>query len=726
MKKKLYILLFLLALCFMPAIVVQAEEIPKPEIISVKRIASTTIEVKYKLDNCNLNKCGIVVINKNWVYKNPKAMQLRGKDTTTAPFTDLDKDETYEFYVQVYWFEGDLYKTGKPVGPVSEGETTGSKGLSKITTTLQNYETVKIGYTAGSDVKSVKVTNLSVSPSKTVNDSKKTGVTFDKLTPDKSYKFKITPILTDGKEGTSTTKTVSLNIGKATFNSLTKYGYNKLKMAFTRPTASTGIQVENMTTKKKAYYQYKNTAALSGLDYDKTYKFRIRSYYKASSGKYYYGPWTSSKTNTVKLVAPANFTVTSPTSGKATLQYKLEEPSTGVEVYNSVTGKTAKYSYKSKISLGSLTKGKTYKFKIRTYYKTSSGKYYYSYYTDLKSVKIAGTPSSTTKPSTPSTSKPSTGSTTGTSLPVPTSITVYNSDYNAIRIGYTIKNSSKVDGVEIYNATSGKIRTGVTSKSSHVFDNLRYGQSYRFKVRTYVKSGSTKKYSSWSSYSNKITAKLPQVKITMAKDNGSGGVKFRYTTSGTVSGVEIYDITTKNTKTTTYKNAYTWSKLSNGTHRFKIRSYYKSGTKKYYGSYSVEASTKVTSGTTSNNDTTNKNDSTTSNKVTCSIRLTNANGKSISRCTSTSMINITGICQSATSSIRKENITLKYQCTNCKDKNEYYSYGNRMGGQVASIKMFLSNDVNKTYRKYTVKVAAKDGKGAKDSVTKTIQFNKCS
>ena len=49
-----------------------------------------------------------------------------------------------------------------------------------------------------------------------------------------------------------------------------------------------------------------------------------------------------------------------------------------------------------------------------------------------------------------------------------------------------------------------------------------------------------------------------------------------------------------------------------------------------------------------------------------------------------------------------------------------------MGGQVASIKMFLSNDVNKTYRKYTVKVAAKDGKGAKDSVTKTIQFNKCS
>ena len=127
-------------------------------------------------------------------------MQLRGKDTTAAIFTNLNKNEAYEFYVQVYWFEGDLYKTGKLVGPVSEGKTTIPEGLSNITTTLQNYETVKIGYTSGNNVKSVKVTNLSVSPNKTITDTKKAGVAFNKLTPEKSYKFKITPVLTNGKE----------------------------------------------------------------------------------------------------------------------------------------------------------------------------------------------------------------------------------------------------------------------------------------------------------------------------------------------------------------------------------------------------------------------------------------------------------------------------------------------------------------------------------------------
>ena len=712
MKKKLYILLFLLALCFMPAIVVQAEEIPKPEITSVKRITSTTIEVNYKLDNCNLNKCGIVVINKNWVYKNPKAMQLRGKNTTSAPFTDLNKNETYEFYVQVYWFEGDLYKTGKPVGPVSEGETTSSKGLSKITTTLQNYETVKIGYTAGSDVKSVKVTNLSVSPNKTVNDSKKTGVTFDKLTPDKSYKFKITPILADGKEGTSTTKTVSLNIGKATFNSLTKYGYNKLKMAFTRPAASTGIQVENMTTKKKTYYQYKNTVALSGLDYNKSYKFRIRSYYKASGGKYYYGPWTSSKTNIVKLVAPANFTVTSTTPGKATLQYKLEDPSTGVEVYNSVTGTTKKYAYKSKISLGSLTKGKTYKFKIRTYYKTSSGKYYYSYYTDLKSVKIASRTTKPTEPTTPS-------GTVDTTLPIPTSITVSRADYNKIKVGYTISDPSKVDGVEIYNITSGVTRTGITNKTYYDYDKLTYDKAYTFKVRTYKTVNSVKKYSNWSTTSKEIVAKLPTIPNLTAENLGDGKVRFKYTPTGTVSGVEIQDITNSKEngpkKTTTYKSQVVWSNLTSGLHKFRIRSYYTSGSKTYYSYWSTSftnqsdgISVAVTGGT--------------SKKVTCSIAVTNGNNESIKWCTTTSSITVKGTCTSSTSTISASDIHISCGTDKCITSSSI----KKTSGKTATVTgKILNTDDKKDKKRYGISVYATDGVSTKGSISRTVGFKNC-
>ena len=714
MNKKLCILLFLLALCFMPTIVVQAEEAPKPEIISVKRTTSTTIEVKYKLDNCNLTNCGVAIINKNLYFKNDDAIRFRAKNSSVATYSDMNKDEIYEFFIYAYWFEGDVYKVGELVGPVAEGETTGSEGLSKITTTLQNYETVKIGYTAGSDVKSVKVTNLSVSPNKTVNDSKKTGVTFDKLTPDKSYKFKITPILTNGKEGTSTTKTVSLEVGKATFNSLTKYGYNKLKMTFTRPAASTGIQVENMTTKKKAYYQYKNTVALSGLDYNKSYKFRIRSYYKASSGKYYYGPWTSSKTNIVKLVAPANFTVTSTTPGKATLQYKLEDPSTGVEVYNSVTGKTAKYSYKSKISLGSLTKGKTYKFKIRTYYKTSSGKYYYSYYTDLKSVKIASS-TTTTKPTEPAT--PS--GTVDTTLPIPTSITVSRADYNKIKVGYTISDPSKVDGVEIHNVTSGVTRTGITNKTYYDYDKLTYDKAYTFKVRTYKTVNSVKKYSNWSTTSKEIVAKLPTIPNLTAENLGNGEVRFKYTPTGTVSGVEIQDITNSKEngpkKTTTYKSQVVWSNLTSGPHKFRIRSYYTSGSKTYYSYWSTSftkqsdgISVTVTGGT--------------SKKVTCSIAVTNGKNESIKWCTTTPSITIKGTCTSSTSTISASDIHISCGTDKCITSSSI----KKTSGKTATVTgKILNTDGKKDKKRYSISVYATDGTGTKGSISRTVGFKNC-
>ena len=704
MKRKILVLIIAIisGVLFLTNVNAEDVSVPTPNLISVTKLTDTSVTIKYKLDSCTLNNCGIMVMNETWLKeKKNGSIILRSKKDEEYVWQNLEKGKTYNFYVAVYWFDSDgKLNNGKWSGPKSIN--TPLTGLANVNTTISDYETVAINYNAGSDVKSVKVTNLSVSPNKTVTDTAKNGVKFTKLTPGNTYKFKIVPVLTNGQNGTATEKTVSLKLGNASFNTLSRNSYNKVNMGYSKPKQASGVQIENMTTGKRAYFTNSSNATWTGLTYDKTYKFRVRSYYKASTGKYYYGPWTSSKSITVKLQMPTNFSVTSTEPGKVVFTYTLKDPSTGVEIYNNNTSSSIKRAYKSKTSISNLTKGKTYNFKIRTYYKTSSGKYYYSYYTDLKSVKVASVVNK--EPTNP----------VEATLPVPTAVTVSRVDYNKIKVGYTISDPAKVDGVEIYNTTSGVTRTGITNKTYYDYDKLTYDKSYSFKVRTYKTENSVKKYSAWSVVSKEIVAKLPTISNLTGEDTGSGGAKFKYSVLGSTTGVELQDITTsKDTgpkKKTTYKNSVTWTGLSNGLHKFRIRSYYEVGSKTYYSYWSTSFS--------------NQSDgipvTITGNKVTCTLKFTNASSSSINWCTTTSLINVTGTCTSLTSTIKKDDIHI-----NCGDDKCLTSI-EKTGGKTAKITAKISNaNGSKDKKRFSIKVYATDGLNGKGSITKVAGFKNC-
>lgn len=703
MKNKFLIFIFTIFVGLFAFANVEAQEanVPTPKFISASRLTDTSAVLKYKLDSCSLNNCGILIVNETLLKeKSDNAIVMRSKNDEEYIWQNLEKGKTYKFYIAVYWIDSTGFNNGNWVGPKSV--TTSSSGLSNTTVSISNYETVKIKYNAGSDVKSVKVTNLSVKPNKTKVDNNLTGVKFTKLVPGRTYKFKIVPIMTNGKAGTAVTKTVSLKLKNTTFSKLSRYSYNKVKITFKKPNTFTGIQIENMTTGKRTYSIKNTTAIVSGLTYNKSYKFRIRTIYVASTGKYYYGSWSSPKKIKVLLQTPTNFNVTSSEAGKAVLTYSLARPRTGVEVYNVTNGTRTKRSYTQKTIFYDLVKGATYTFKIRTYYKTLSGKYYYSAYTSAKSVKIADVNKAPVD-------------SVETSLPVPTSVTVLRNDYNKIRVGYTISSPSLVDGVEIYNLTSGITRTGITNKEYYIYDKLTYNTSYRFMVRTYKVVSNVKKYSAWSSVSKEIVAKLPTIPNLAGVNTQEGGVKFTYTPSGSVTGVEIQDITTsretgKKIKTY-YQNSYTWKGLSNGLHKFRIRSFYKAGQNTYYSYWSTSF--------------TNQSDgiavTVTGSGITCSLSFTNAKSNSIKWCTYTEAINVTGVCTSSSNTISKDNIHINCGSDKCLSSIE------KTGGKTAKVVAKIKNtNGNRNNQRFNIKVYATDGSGSSNSITKLVGFSNCS
>ena len=109
------------------------------------------------------------------------------------------------------------------------------------------------------------------------------------------------------------------------------------------------------------------------------------------------GDSTLSKSKTFYRVSrPAVSSLTNSASKKMTVKWAKNSKATGYEIQYSTSktfasgNKTVKITSKATVSkvIGSLTKGRTYYVKIRTY-KTVSGTKYYSAWSAKKSVKIA-------------------------------------------------------------------------------------------------------------------------------------------------------------------------------------------------------------------------------------------------------------------------------------------------------------------------------------------------
>ena len=174
--------------------------------------------------------------------------------------------------------------------------------------------------------------------------------------------------------------------------------YNSNKLSWNKVTGASGYEVLRATSKTGTYKSVKTITSGSTVSYtDKslatgtTYYYKVRAYRTVDKKKVYssYSSVVSAKpvlkTPSVKLTSG---------SKKATIKWEKISGASGYEVYRA-TSKSGKYSKIKTITKNStvsyvnssLTKNKTYYYKVRAY-RTVNGKKIYSSYSVAKSVRV--------------------------------------------------------------------------------------------------------------------------------------------------------------------------------------------------------------------------------------------------------------------------------------------------------------------------------------------------
>ena len=186
------------------------------------------------------------------------------------------------------------------------------------------------------------------------------------------------------------TKKVTINVVPAATTSLTAANQaTGIKLTWKKVTGATGYKVYRGTTLLKkitsgSTVTYTDTKANTN---GTKYTFKVVPYASTGDG-------TSKSLTTYRVSRPAISSATNSAAGKATIKWGKNAKATGYEIWYSTsssfsTKKTKAITKYTTVSttLSSLTKGKTYYVKIRTY-KTVSGKKYYSAWSVVKTVKI--------------------------------------------------------------------------------------------------------------------------------------------------------------------------------------------------------------------------------------------------------------------------------------------------------------------------------------------------
>ena len=194
-------------------------------------------------------------------------------------------------------------------------------------------------------------------------------------TGSKTVTFKIIPKTVTGLNATSTTSSITLKWSKVS--------------------SVSGYEVYRATSKSGTYTKMKTTTSTSyqntSLSKTSTYYYKVRAY-KTVNGKKYYGKYSSVIASATTPSTPT-ITVKSPSTRTIKVTWNKITGANGYEIYRK-TGSSGTYSRIKTVTSGStlsytnssLTKGKTYYYKVRAY-KNVNGKKLYSSYSSVKSVK---------------------------------------------------------------------------------------------------------------------------------------------------------------------------------------------------------------------------------------------------------------------------------------------------------------------------------------------------
>lgn len=187
-------------------------------------------------------------------------------------------------------------------------------------------------------------------------------------------------------------------------------------------------------------------------------------------------------------------------------------------------------------------------------------------------------------------------------LPRVTSVQAYNIDDDEINLRW--KAAKGADGYQVKVYSDGKWKSlGTTKRTYFEADELRSAKTYKFKVRAYELKGSKRVYGKYSSVLTSATDpdEVENVKVS-SKDKNVVTLRWSKVPRATRYQVYLYDsVKGKYVRKVTVKsNTATVKKLESGTnYKFKVRAYFKSNDKKYYGDYSDVFSVKTNSSSAS-------------------------------------------------------------------------------------------------------------------------------
>ena len=156
------------------------------------------------------------------------------------------------------------------------------------------------------------------------------------------------------------------------------------------------------------------------------------------------------------------------------------------------------------------------------------------------------------------------------------------------------------DGYLVQKQVNGSWKSvKTTTSTTYTVTGLKTGSTTPFRVRAYVKNGSEKIYGSVSS-TVKGTAQVHKISDFKATSSGTTSVKLTWS-SASVTGYQVYKKTEsgswKKYKTISSKSttSFTDKGLELGTkYSYKIRGYYKTDSKTYYGDFSSAKSVRPT------------------------------------------------------------------------------------------------------------------------------------
>ena len=280
--------------------------------------------------------------------------------------------------------------------------------------------------------------------------------------------------------------------------------------------------------------------------------------------------------------APANLKAAKESSTSIKVNWEKASDAAGYEVWYADAANTA---YKMAVSTTdssyihkSLTAGKTYYYKVRSYKKVN-GKAYYSNYTNVVSVTLPAVDHG---------------------IVPPTGIKTASMGATSIEVSW-----KKVTGASGYEVSRSNSRNGAykavttvgAGKVSYIDKNLTKGKTYYYKIRAYKTINGSKVYSSYSSIVKRKAA-LSKPVLTVKAKTRKAQLKWKK-----VAGATKYEIYRANSKKGKYKKVKTVSgkkisfinkKLTKGKkYYYKIRAVQKIGKKTYRSAYSTIRSARI-------------------------------------------------------------------------------------------------------------------------------------